>query len=194
MKEMITGCVSRRPGSPVLITEALNDAVATLFVRWEALKVNDTAHFRALVVQAVYWKVTAQRRANRRLAEALTDASPAPDSGANRDTQEQLEAAIEALAENELEGCGQSTPSNEVPTPLADVVKARHLIGAAPGGEVVAIPTFEAVGQMLGITAATACKRYWKALEWLHEHFPQLLPALPERKKAGRRRGSGGPT
>jgi hypothetical protein len=197
MKELIARCVSRRSGPHVPVTEALNDAVATLFVRWSDLQVEDTGHFRALVVQAVYWKVTAQRRANRRLFEALrfdaaSDAPAAPETGADFHAQDKFEEAVEALAEHELAGRDVGTSVAGVPTPLADVVKARHLIGLDAGAAAGPVPTFDAIGQMLGITAAAACKRYWKALEWLHERFPSVVPALPERKKAGRKKGAGG--
>lgn len=183
MRELLAGCAGR-PGPPVVVTEAVNDAVATLFVRWNDLRVEDTAHFRALVVQAVYWKVVAQRRAARRLFEAVS-ADAAGDAPARPEIDfralDAFEEAVEALAEWEL--------ARGPDTPLADAVKARHLVGHTADPPAGHAPTFDAVGQLLGVGAGAARGRYWAALEWLHERFPNVVPALPARKKSGRPAG-----
>jgi hypothetical protein len=195
MRDLLARCVGRHPGRPVAVTEALNDAVASLFVKWKELEVNDTGHFRALVVRTVYWKASAERRANRRLFEAVTDRIPAPPAEAETRAQERFEEAVEELAAFECRARAVRNPDRPPDTPLADVVKARHLVGLAraAGDEAPPpVPTFEAVGQLLGIDTATANKRYWQALEWLHAHFPDVVPKLPERKKSGRKPVDGG--
>lgn len=170
-------------GEPVAVTQAIDDAFASLFVDWHKLEVADTAHFRALMVRTAFWKATDQRRANRKLREAVTEraAPPAAAPGDARDVdeaRERFERAVEALAAHEREQAGEMPP----PTPLADVVKARHLAG----GE-LSQRTFEQVGLALLIGPKAAHTRYWKAMEWLHAHFPEVVPRLPEKKKSGRR-------
>jgi hypothetical protein len=196
MRDLLAGCARRRGGDRLAVTEAIDDAVASLFVRWGALEVQDTGHFRGLVVQAVYWKAAAQRRALRRLAEALGDDHPAPDGApADHHAQERFAAAVEALAEFELgEYERAGSPPESTPTPWANAVKARHLIGLCGADPAVGAPapTFEAVGEVLGVSSATANKWYWKALCWIHEHFPDVIPVLPERKKAGRKKAGAG--
>ena len=195
MKPLIEGVVHKRSGGRIQATEALNDAVAELFVKWPTLKVNDTGHFQAMVVQTVYWRIAAQRRANRHLRQAVADATPDPRASAadvheaanSLDPLPRFEEAVEALAD--YERAATDSPEDHSPTPLADVVKARHLIGLqATSDGLLPNETFKAVADLLGITPPTACKRYWKALEWLHKNFPDVVPNLPERKKAGRKK------
>jgi hypothetical protein len=195
MKSLVAGYVRRQLGGPFQVTEALHDAIGTLFLKWSELQVKDTSHFRALVVQAVYWKVSKQRRANRRLRAAITQAATIQQqSGGNLDALERFEEAVEKLAEFELaRHIAAGRPDGVSPTPRADVVKARHLIGLeAAAGVQPSIPTFEAIGQTLNIKAPAACKLYWAALEWLHENYPDIVPSLPERKKTGRKKLEGG--
>ncbi|MBN9117583.1 MAG: sigma-70 family RNA polymerase sigma factor [Planctomycetes bacterium] len=195
MKNLLARCVGRRPGRPVAVTEAINDAVASLFVKWKDLEMNDTGHFRALVVQTVYWKASAERRANRRLFEAVTDRVPAPTADVETLALDRFEEAVEELAAFERRQDPTPRHDRHRPAPLADVVKARHLVGLerVAGDEgPPAVPTFEVIGQMLGIDTATANKRYWHALEWLHANFPDVVPELPERKRAGRKKGNKG--
>lgn len=199
MKELIAACVRRLPGGPFQITEAINDAVGSLFLKWSNLDVGNTGHYRALVVQAVYWKVTGQRRANRRLHEAISGSIAAPAiSGAVLHAQDRFEEAVEALANYERQENKRAKRHETVSqTPLADVVKARHLIGmsnparteaGAITEETPIVTTFKAVSELLGIDSTLACKCYWKALEWLHKNYPDVVPRLPERKRAGRKR------
>lgn len=171
-------------GEPVAVTQAIDDAFASLFVDWHKLAVADTAHFRALMVRTAFWKATDQRRANRKLREAVTEraAPPAALPDAARDVdeaRERFERAVEALAAHERALAEGEVPP---PTPLSDVVKARHLAG----GE-LSQRTFEQVGAALLIGPKAAHTRYWKAMEWLHAHFPEVVPRLPEKKKSGRR-------
>lgn len=180
-KQVIAARVARS-GEPVNVTQAIDDAFASLFVDWDKLEVADTAHFRALMVQTAFWKAADQRRANRKLREAVTErAAPAAPDGA-RDADEALERferAVEALAAYERAVAGTVEPP---PTPLSDAVKARHLVG----GELCK-KTFEAVAEALGVGPKLAHTRYWQAVEWLHAHFPDVVPRLPPRKKSGRR-------
>ncbi len=194
MRGLIEGCVRRLPGGPFRVTEAVDDAVGALFLNWDRREVRNTEHFRALVVRCVYWKVCDQRRASRHLLQAITENVPAPAAEpAEHDALARFEEAVEALAAHEQRDA-PGRPADESPTPLADVVKARHLLGVAAALEGAPPPAvgFKEVGELLKISTSAANKRYWQALQWLHANFPDVVPKLPEPKKSGRKKAEGG--